>query len=433
MQTASSTVRLSPASDIIDALQNSLTRSQAITPDLETTYPRFTNDPIIESKDRTVSAITERQQQLDAVLHEFLDLETVMDFKLHHQLVEKKDKITQSMNLPKELVSTHWRLPTEVLSQIFVHCLPETSHFSPAPKLAPVLLTRICRRWRDVAVAMPSLWCRLELEVDHSDWQQQAFCYDSWLKRSQGRPLSFAFKCYIGQSTKLRRLLQPYRNQISSLSIRSYCGVAIPEPLLINLPALQELAITIHSHDRITNIAHSISTSQLRFTLRSLKVIGSMLGLETLSSFNPIWTHLKNVEIATRHADAFIQLLHLCPDLSSLTIHAHFDQKQAVEPFTHSKLQSLRISFSSAPTNRLHDLFNALTLPNLRVLEAGFARAWPHEEFKALLTRSNCPLESLIFSTGVITTDKQRTEYIALIPSLEVVVNPKRYQCFNLL
>ncbi|KAG1747914.1 uncharacterized protein EDB91DRAFT_1021820, partial [Suillus paluster] len=88
------------------------------------------------------------------------------------------------------LLSALWRFPTEVLSQIFVHCLPETSHFSPAPKLAPVLLTRICRRWRDVAVAMPSLWHRLELKDDHRNWQQQAFCYDLWLKRSQEHPLS---------------------------------------------------------------------------------------------------------------------------------------------------------------------------------------------------------------------------------------------------
>ncbi|KAG2352740.1 hypothetical protein BDR07DRAFT_1223717, partial [Suillus spraguei] len=68
-------------------------------------------------------------------------------------LAEKKDKITQSMNSHKRLASALSRLPTEILSHIFMYCLPEDKYLSPASKLAPVLLTRICRRWRDVAVS----------------------------------------------------------------------------------------------------------------------------------------------------------------------------------------------------------------------------------------------------------------------------------------
>ncbi|KAG1797239.1 uncharacterized protein BJ212DRAFT_1218513, partial [Suillus subaureus] len=87
-------------------------------------------------------------------------LKTVVDTvnNLHKQLVKKQDKITQSMNLHKRLISSLWGLPTEVLSQIFVYCLPEDSHLSLAQNQAPVLLTRICRKWRNVAVDMPILW-----------------------------------------------------------------------------------------------------------------------------------------------------------------------------------------------------------------------------------------------------------------------------------
>lgn len=64
---------------------------------------------------------------------------------LQQQLIEKKDGITQSMNLHRKLVSGILRLPTEVLSHIFVHCFLETSYISPPSKtLAPMLLTRIC-------------------------------------------------------------------------------------------------------------------------------------------------------------------------------------------------------------------------------------------------------------------------------------------------
>ncbi|KAG2364130.1 hypothetical protein BDR07DRAFT_1402437 [Suillus spraguei] len=87
----------------------------------------------------------------------FSGLETAMDTIkiLHQQLVERKEKIIQSMSFHKGLKSV-WRLPTGVLSQIFHQCLPEDKYSSSAPKLAPMLLTRICRPWTDVAADMPS-------------------------------------------------------------------------------------------------------------------------------------------------------------------------------------------------------------------------------------------------------------------------------------
>ncbi|KAG1845861.1 hypothetical protein DFJ58DRAFT_632477, partial [Suillus subalutaceus] len=125
------------------------------------------------------------------------DLETVMDSiqNLRQQLVRKKENIIKSIYLHKGFVSALWCLPTEVLSQNFHHCLPKIQEFSqlntPSVSEAPLLLTAVCRRWREVAVAMPSLWCRLALSVDRQgQWEWQIFHYKSWLKRSRGCPLS---------------------------------------------------------------------------------------------------------------------------------------------------------------------------------------------------------------------------------------------------
>ncbi|KAG0704602.1 hypothetical protein DFH29DRAFT_997494 [Suillus ampliporus] len=430
MQTANSAVDLSPISDIIGALKNILAHSQAIIPDLETPYSRFpnTDHSAIEPKGQSVIAIiAERQKQLDAVSHEISGLETVMDSikNLHQQLVEKKDKITQSMNLHKGLVSSLWRLPAEVLCQIFDDCLPETRFLLPPLKQnAPILLTGICRRWRDVAVDMPRLWCRLSVTVDDRDWQRAAFCYDSWLKRSRGLPLSLALQCSNDHSTKLRNLLQPYINQISSLSIYFVYGADKPEFMLTDLLALEKLSICMHDHRTMPAITQSIS--QLPITMRSLKVAGPLFDLERLSSFNPIWAHLTNVEIAIRQPNAVLHLLQLCPNLSSLTIRAAFDQIETLEPFTHAEIQSLHVAYDSALTRPLSHLLNSLSLPNLRVLEARRNAPWAyeHEELKAFLARSKCPLKSLIFGGQLIMTDEQRAEYLTLIPSLEVVVDP---------
>ncbi|KAJ7024842.1 hypothetical protein C8F04DRAFT_901392, partial [Mycena alexandri] len=47
-------------------------------------------------------------------------------------------------------------LPVEVTTEVFFRCLPENPVLSG--KLAPMLLGRICRQWRDVACSTPRLW-----------------------------------------------------------------------------------------------------------------------------------------------------------------------------------------------------------------------------------------------------------------------------------
>ncbi|KAG1837743.1 hypothetical protein C8R48DRAFT_577243, partial [Suillus tomentosus] len=133
---------------------------------LETPYSRFPNtdrSTIELERQSVVNIIAQRQQQLDTIQHELSGLETVMDSveNLHQAVLEKKEKITQSMNLHKGLLSAHWRFPTEILSQIFNHCLPDYIYLlspSSLPVQAPILLTRVCRRWREVAVGTPRLW-----------------------------------------------------------------------------------------------------------------------------------------------------------------------------------------------------------------------------------------------------------------------------------
>ncbi|KAG1742870.1 hypothetical protein EDB19DRAFT_1604251, partial [Suillus lakei] len=67
-----------------------------------------------------------------------------------------------SMNLHKRLMSALWCFPTEILSQIFCHCLPKIPELPdlqlPSELSTPMLLTRICRQWRGVAMDLPNLW-----------------------------------------------------------------------------------------------------------------------------------------------------------------------------------------------------------------------------------------------------------------------------------
>ncbi|KAG2141912.1 hypothetical protein DEU56DRAFT_754873 [Suillus clintonianus] len=386
--TANSKANSSPLLDIIGALQTmvlassynnihlfQLASSEATIPDLETPCSRFPNtDQYATHKDQSVRAIiTERQQQLDIVLREISGLETVIDSikNLQQQLVVKKDRITESLNLHKGLVSCLWRLPTEILSQIFHHCLPESSHSSEPD--APLLLTGVCRRWREVVVCIPSLWCRLDMEVSlRNQWERQGPIYDLWLKRSQGRPLSLAFFCKKDDAAKIQSLIHPYISQITSLSITFYGAADLL--LLDDLPVLQELAIqVVVDEDESDGYIPSIEQSfwQLPSTLRSLKVVDEDFHQAPLSSLGPVGPHLTNLDISTlQRSSAVLDLLQLCPNLSSLKIYILTQNGETLKPFTHTKIQTFYIAHNCNLNDRqpISALFNALSLPSLRVL-----------------------------------------------------------------
>ncbi|KAL0961360.1 hypothetical protein HGRIS_006316 [Hohenbuehelia grisea] len=56
-------------------------------------------------------------------------------------------------------------LPPEILSQIFIHCVPELDIAMIHPDLLPALLLRICRRRRDVALSTRALWSTIRISI----------------------------------------------------------------------------------------------------------------------------------------------------------------------------------------------------------------------------------------------------------------------------
>ncbi|KAJ7719145.1 hypothetical protein B0H16DRAFT_1255598, partial [Mycena metata] len=49
-------------------------------------------------------------------------------------------------------------IPVEIISQIFLECLPADGRVRPSPHRAPLLLAQICRRWREIALGTGQLW-----------------------------------------------------------------------------------------------------------------------------------------------------------------------------------------------------------------------------------------------------------------------------------
>ncbi|KAJ6592359.1 hypothetical protein B0H19DRAFT_886738, partial [Mycena capillaripes] len=50
------------------------------------------------------------------------------------------------------------RLPVELLHEIFCACLPHAKYTPASKRLAPLLVSWVCSRWRSIALSIPTLW-----------------------------------------------------------------------------------------------------------------------------------------------------------------------------------------------------------------------------------------------------------------------------------
>jgi uncharacterized CHY-type Zn-finger protein len=379
-------------------------------------------------------------QQMDATLHQDTNLLLRKYVNTREPQIDyRKFKWVHSNTSPTTNSSPVHRLPTEVLSQIFLLCFPQDQ-----PGLDPVLLTAVCRRWREVAVGFPKLWCNLQFQADPNaydsawDWQQRALFYDSLLKRSRGRPLSLKircqkycapFVCHDELNELLRDVLEPYIKQISSLTL-DFLDVGKPFTVA-DFHALKELTIIKRGFD----LEHCIDLSlkalpdnlrKLDLTHCSLKLNEEIIRSCTVYTLTWTgWTLLTHVKIRVHCLVEILHLLPQCPNLSSLSMIDVMNPIKYAFPerTTHPKLQHLHIRASLFGDDDVGvGLFNALTLPNFGHLDFRHNGPWPHGEFKAFVTRSKCPLESLIFGMSMTLTDQEQKECTSLIPSLKRIV-----------
>lgn len=85
----------------------------------------------------------------------------------------------------------------ELLMKVFIECLsPEPEPELCGPSTPPLLLGRICRYWRTVALATPYLWSHIHVSLNFHNIMAQTSWVDSWLERSKKSPLSVSLMYY---------------------------------------------------------------------------------------------------------------------------------------------------------------------------------------------------------------------------------------------
>nr|GAT54334.1 predicted protein [Mycena chlorophos] len=90
-------------------------------------------------------------------------------------LLEQRKSVAAYVADHQALITPLRRLPTDILEQIFLACLPTDRLAGMISSDAPLLLSQICSEWRRVALSLPRLWSRFQIEVPTFEQIEQAY------------------------------------------------------------------------------------------------------------------------------------------------------------------------------------------------------------------------------------------------------------------
>ncbi|KAK7036258.1 F-box domain-containing protein, partial [Favolaschia claudopus] len=114
------------------------------------------------------------------------------------------------------------RLPFELISMIFILCLPLRGRVRPHPHKVPLNLAGVCARWREAALGIPELWTSIFLELVRQTPPHvvalRPSCValmDLWFTRAAGRRLSISITCakHCLRLPGLLATMEAYRTQ----------------------------------------------------------------------------------------------------------------------------------------------------------------------------------------------------------------------------
>ncbi|KAJ7034392.1 hypothetical protein C8F04DRAFT_1101739 [Mycena alexandri] len=120
--------------------------------------------------------------------------------KLDAQILDLKRSLSTlqaERELVQERLDSHkypvLTLPNEIVAEIFGRCLPNYPECPGSKDFSPNRLMYICRKWRDIALATPTLWRAIRICLGRrrkNPAARQVRKLETWLSRSGSCPMS---------------------------------------------------------------------------------------------------------------------------------------------------------------------------------------------------------------------------------------------------
>ena len=271
--------------------------------------------------------------------------------------------------------------PAEVLSLIFLHCTPSDSH-AVHPSAAPLVLTKVARRWRHVARSTPRLWSALTLPDAPRDPAALEAFFDalaSWLVLSRSTLLSIVLATPDARADVLSRylgILFPHSQRFRALRIEVAHDLDVLPPVPHDaLPVVQDLDVSFSRvlADEVPRdgLVAAVQNSKALRTVRLTHRLGyrwqlpfgglTRLYLDCIDALSPI-------EELVADVGPLLDGLSQCLQLSVLSL--SFYHQQVISSPTRivlPKLLHLSVQSMMKPSS-LVVLLDSLILPRLRSL-----------------------------------------------------------------
>lgn len=339
------------------------------------------------------------------------------------QFVSARQRLHRSLIHYRTLASPIRRLPTEILSEIF-KALPRDPEVEPfGISNSPVLLTRVCSRWREVAISIQSLWDIIDFTVDDklNIKPFSMVMWFTWLSRSGVRPLSIRVQFepsrvsdfpYSEIITMLTSCSNRWRHVyiVAPFSFRQFPSFQGSLPILQSLTVISNNPVAPSHLPPISGVAPNLQA----VTLDSQSLI--------LMRYWVPWSQLKLFFGGHIPIDKCLFILEHCEKLTSCELLCqgrartiHTPQCPQLRP----NLQRLGIHIDDK--NSCSYIFDYLTCPALKSLHmqplTNRRLVWPQDHLSTFLARSGCSLQGLSLH-DISLEDLHLVTCLAELPSL---------------
>ncbi|KAJ7639315.1 hypothetical protein FB45DRAFT_905292 [Roridomyces roridus] len=287
-------------------------------------------------------------------------------------------------------------LPPEIVSGIFLHCLPAEALGTDGidNTEAPLLVSHVCSQWRRIALSTPALWANLDIDVSCRNLYAAEIA-KAWLGRARSSPLSVKIQGQItelGDSAQFFETLRRHAPGIKSLEISVYVDDLARLPQDIDFSLLRDLNIRLIHDDEFPDVFEAFSGAQALSQIVLNQMSPSFIALP--------WQQLQKFTGKSYTIPQCIEVLSLMPNLTECAFSVFSLGSLAIPGvFSHSGIRTFTLFRSSSDWGQEADsaeILEFVTFPNLESFELLDVDSKDGEALDSFFQRYRQPLKRLI-------------------------------------
>ncbi|KAF8628581.1 hypothetical protein AX17_005977 [Amanita inopinata Kibby_2008] len=394
----------------------SVSTEQAMEP-LESPVPHLLNCKLCPTSSETFQVyevIAKGKAQISALDTEIQHVQEILQ-----RLKERKNNLITHVTAHEAVIAPIRRIPTEILVEIFKHCLPAWDEASPDPMLAPLLLAQVCERWRAITTFTPILWTSIKLIVESYSVDSATAMAKLWMCGSAQCPVNITVRSHdLASCLAVLKLIIPHSDRWRNVSFMiPYEARELLDSLHGQLSSLESLDISVNgltnTHDgpmidhfvsapRLTKVQHGTRLSPLSLILpwkQLTSYTGYMRAFEMLFLFQ-FASNLVSADVVLQRNDGQVPTMaDACESLEFLTsLHLVLQDRNAIRTLP-----------ALPPCPALRDLSIKAYLSN--------DISWSQTDLNTFLTKSAIQLERLSLDVAIL-KDHQLLDCLRHAPRL---------------